>query len=84
MADGSRSAEAVMANAEEKRETGTSLMFIGLAVWVVDLLVVFFLPSGLRLGRQTMFISIIVALAFLGLVLMISGYIKRGKAGEAD
>ncbi len=73
-----------MADAEEKRETGASLMFIGLAVWVVDLLVVFFLPSGMRLGRQTMFISIIVVLFLVGLILMVSGYVKRGKAGTEE
>jgi hypothetical protein len=71
-----------MADAEQKRETGTSLMFIGLAVWVADLLVVFFLPSGMKMGRETMFISIIVTLAVLGLILMIVGYLKRGKAEE--
>ncbi|MBZ5599870.1 MAG: hypothetical protein LAN83_16280 [Acidobacteriia bacterium] len=71
-----------MADAEQKRETGTSLMFIGLAVWVADLLVVFFLPSGMKLGRETMFISIIATLAVLGLILIISGYLKRGKAEE--
>jgi hypothetical protein len=71
-----------MADAEQKRETGTSLMFIGLAVWVADLLVVFFLPSGMKMGRETMFISIIATLAVLGLILMIVGYLKRGKAEE--
>ena len=71
-----------MADAEQKRETGTSLMFSGLAVWVADLLVVFFLPSGMKLGRETMFISIIATLAVLGLILIISGYLKRGKAEE--
>lgn len=73
-----------MADAEEKRETGTSLMFIGLAIWVVDLLVVFFLPSAMRLGRHETFISIIVALALLGLILMVSGYVKRSRAGEEE
>jgi hypothetical protein len=57
-------------------------MFIGLAVWVADLLVVFFLPSGMKMGRETMFISIIATLAVLGLILMIVGYLKRGKAEE--
>jgi hypothetical protein len=71
-----------MADTEQKRETGTSLMFIGLAVWVADLLVVFFLPSGMKMGRETMFISIIATLAGLGLILMIVGYLKRGKAEE--
>ena len=73
-----------MADAEEKRESGAGLMFIGLAIWVVDLLVVFFLPSAMRLGRHEMFISIIVALFLLGLILMISGYVKRGRAGTEE
>jgi hypothetical protein len=73
-----------MVDAEEKRESGISLMFIGLAVWVVDLLVVFFLPSGIRLGRHTTFISIIVALFLLGLALMIGGYLKRRRAGPEE
>jgi len=71
-----------MADVEEKRETGASLMFIGLAVWVADLLVVFFLPSGMNLGRQAMFISVIATLAVLGLVLVVTGYWKRGKRGD--
>ena len=39
-----------MTGLEEKRETGASLILVGLAVWVVDFLVVFFLPSGIKLG----------------------------------
>ncbi len=73
-----------MADLEEKRETGTSLMFIGLAVWVADLLVVFFLPSGFKVGRQTTFLSIIIVLAVLGLALIVGGYCKRGRAGTEE
>ena len=71
-----------MADPEAKRETGAGLMFIGLAIWVVDLLVVFFLPAGIRLGSRATFISIILALAVLGLILMLAGYRKRGKSSE--
>ena len=72
-----------MADALERREqgrheTGGSLMFIGLAVWVADLLVVFFLPAGMKMGRETMFLSVIVALALLGALLMVVGYMMRG------
>jgi hypothetical protein len=67
---------------QARHETGASLMFIGLAIWVADLLVVFFLPAGMKLGRQTMFLTIIIALALLGLVMMISGYFMRGKPDE--
>lgn len=61
-----------------RRETGGSLIFIGLAVWVAGLLVVFFLPAGMKMGRETMFISVIAALGMLGLLLMILGYMMRG------
>jgi FtsH-binding integral membrane protein len=73
-----------MADAEEKRETGASLIFIGLALWVVSLLVVFFLPSGMKMGRETTFFGIIAVLFGLGLVLMIAGYLKRQKAGTEE
>jgi Na+-driven multidrug efflux pump len=66
---------------EEQQETGLSLMLAGLAVWVVDLLVVFFLPSGIKLGRQGTFLSIIAAMAVVGLSLLIVGYKARGKSG---
>jgi Na+-driven multidrug efflux pump len=68
-----------MTGIEEKRETGASLIFLGLAVWVVDFLVVFFLPSGIKLGRYGTFLGIIIAMGVLGLVLLIIGYKARGK-----
>ena len=68
---------------EEKRETGASLMLAGLAVWAVDFLVVFFLPSGIKLGRYATFLGIIVAMGVLGLVLLIIGYKARGKSSAA-
>ncbi len=73
-----------MADAEERREGGAGLMFIGLALWVADLLVVFFLPSGMKLGREATFLSIIAVLGVLGLILMVAGYLKRRKAGAED
>jgi len=69
-----------IANTEEKREIGKSLMFTGLAVWVVDLLVMFFLPAGIKLGRYTTFIGLIAALGVLGLILVVAGYRTRGKS----
>ena len=69
-----------MMDIEEKRETGASLIFLGLAVWVADLLVVFFLPSGIKFGRYGAFLRIIIALGALGLVLLIIGYKVRGKS----
>ena len=70
-----------MAN-ESKRETGASLMFIGLAVWVADLLVLFFLPAGIKIGHKATFVSIILVLAVVGLILGIAGYSKRGRLSE--
>lgn len=69
-----------MAGIEEKRETGTSLIFLGFAIWVVDFLVVFFLPSGIKLGQQGTFLNIMLALGVLGLALLIIGYRARGKS----
>ena len=63
---------------EDKRETGASLILAGLAVWVVDFLVAFFLPSGLKLGRYATFLGIIIAMGILGLALLIIGYKTRG------
>jgi phosphatidylserine synthase len=67
---------------QSKRETGTSLMFIGLALWVAGALVVFFLPASVRLGSQRTFVTVILALAAVGLALMTSGYLMRGKPEE--
>jgi hypothetical protein len=72
--------QVAMTDTEGKRETGASLIFIGLAIWVVDFLVVFFLPSGIKLGRQGTFLNIILALGVLGLALLIIGYRARGKS----
>ena len=67
---------------QARHEMGGSLIFIGLAVWVAGLLVVFLLPAGMKLGRETMFLAIIIGLGVLGLVLMVSGYFMRGKPDE--
>ena len=68
-----------MGDAENKRETGASLMFVGLSILVADLLVVFFLPAALKVSRHTAFLGIVAALAFLGLALVAKGYGMRGK-----
>jgi uncharacterized membrane protein len=68
--------EAVVGTSE-KRETGTSLMFVGLALWVSDLLVIFFLPAGMKLGNYISFLAIVAALALFGLALMVKGYEMR-------
>lgn len=71
-----------MAEVLEKRESSSSLLFIGLAVLVADLLVVFFLPSAFKVGRHGLFISIIAVLAVLGLVLMAVGFSVRRSTTE--
>jgi hypothetical protein len=67
-----------MAEALEKHETGTSLMFAGLAVWVASLLVAFFLPAAI--GHHTIFLSIMALLIAVGVVLMAAGSGIRGNA----
>ena len=70
-----------MTSIEEKRETGASLIFLGLAIWVVGFLVVFFLPAGIKLGREATFLNIILALGVVGLALLIIGLRARGNSG---
>lgn len=74
--------DAVERREQGRRETGASLMFIGVAVWVAGLLVVFLLPAGMKLGRETMFYAVIAGLGLLGLLLMILGYMMRGAPDE--
>ena len=71
-----------MAEALDKHETGTSLMFAGLAVWVASLLVIFFLPAAFKIGHHARFISIIAVLFSLGVVLMASGFGIRRNTDE--
>jgi hypothetical protein len=66
-----------MVDAEEKQEKGGSLMFIGLALWVTGLLVLYFMPSNMRFGRQGVFEAILVLLAAGGAVLMFRGWRLR-------
>ena len=67
---------------QSKKETGTSLMFIGLAIWVADALVVFFLPASAKLGTRLPWMSAIAVLGLMGLTLLLVGYLMRGKAEE--
>lgn len=66
-------------DAEERHETGASLMVLGFGIWLMDLLVVFFLPSGIQYGHRATFLEIIGAMAVVGLTLLIAGYTIRGK-----
>jgi positive regulator of sigma E activity len=73
-----------MANLEVRRETGTSMMFLGLMVWVADLLVLFFLPAAVKQGRQELFSSIMIILFLLGTYLTVTGYLQRRSAGSEE
>ena len=73
-----------MTDPEQKREDSLSLMFIGLAVWVADLLVLFFLPASFRVGRETEFLGIAAVLGVLGLLLIVGGFMKRAAAGPEE
>jgi len=66
-----------MVDAEQRRETGGSLMFGGLAVWVAGLLVLFFFPAALRIGYQGIFTTILAVLGVLGAVMMATGWWMR-------
>jgi len=59
-------------------------MFTGVAVWVADLLVMFFLPAGIRLGRQAAFFGIIGTVGILGLLLLVAGYSRRFYGGPEE
>ncbi len=61
----------------EGGESGTALAIIGVILWFFDALVFFFLPAGFKLGHQRVFVAIIIAIAILGLVLIILGSRRR-------
>jgi hypothetical protein len=71
---------AVQTDVEQVREKGLSLEVIGGMIWFFDFLILFFLPAGLRLGHKSGFVVIMIALALLGLVLIVSGYVIRARA----
>ncbi len=51
-------------SSEERRENGLSLILIGFMLWFFDLLIVFFMPAGVRLGHPRPF-QILIASAFV-------------------
>jgi NADH:ubiquinone oxidoreductase subunit 3 (subunit A) len=75
------SQEAVMADLA-KAESAMAWMFIGLALFVVDLLVIFFLPAAIKLGTQRIFAAIILVLAVMSVGLMATGYSRRKNSSE--
>ncbi len=71
---------AARADVEAVREKGLGLEVIGGMVWFFDILILFFLPAGVKLGHQATFAAIMIALAVLGLALFVSGLVIRARA----
>ena len=69
----------IVESPEQKRETATSIIVIGWICWGFALLVTFFSPAAIRLGRLGI-IYTAVALVVAGLVLNIIGYRLRSRA----
>ena len=69
----------IVESPEQKRETATSLVIIGWICWGFALLVMFFNPAAIRLGRLGI-VYTAVALAVAGLLLNIIGYRLRARA----
>jgi hypothetical protein len=58
-------------------ETWSALVFIGLGLWLADLLVIFFAPAAIRLGHGASFVTIIIVLAIVGLGVILLGRVRR-------
>jgi Na+-driven multidrug efflux pump len=71
------------ANTEETREKGLSLEVIGGMVLFFDVLILFFLPAGLKLGHKSVFLAIMTAMAVLGIVLIAYGLVVRSRADRS-
>ncbi len=56
-----------------ERDSWSVLVVIGLGILLADLLVIFFAPAALRLGRGSVFVILIIALAIIGLALIVFG-----------
>jgi hypothetical protein len=56
-----------------KREQSIAMAFVGIAVLVADLLVIFFAPASFRVQQRSAFTALIIALALLGAVLVALG-----------
>jgi hypothetical protein len=68
-----------MADIEERRETGRSLIVIGVICWIFAALVIFFNPAAIRRGSLTL-VEIAVGLIVVGAVLAVVGFIKSRRA----
>jgi hypothetical protein len=65
-------------SSEERREIGMSLMVIGFILWFFDLLILFFMPAGVRLGYSRPF-EILMAAMFVGGVIfvLVGRYLRK-------
>jgi uncharacterized membrane protein len=68
-----------MADVEERRETGRSLIVIGVIFWIFAALVMFFNPAALRRGSLSL-LEVAMGLVAIGAVLAIFGLIKSQRA----
>ena len=68
-----------MSELADKTETGSTLMIIGLALWVTALLVVFFLPAAIKVGHHGTFAWLLSILVLAGIALMARGLRLRGR-----
>lgn len=57
-------------------------MVVGVGIWLMDLLVAFFLPSGIVYGHCGILLGIIAIMGIMGLVLVTAGLRVRGRSGD--
>ena len=62
--------DTISRNAEERRETGLSLIIIGFMLWCFDALIFFFMPAGTKIGYQRPFAVITISMLVAGIVLI--------------
>jgi len=68
-----------MADREYMFEKASAVALAGAMLWVLDALVLFFLPAALRHGPRWGFYTIVGTLGVAGLGFMIAGFVLRRK-----
>jgi uncharacterized membrane protein len=68
-----------MADIEERRETGRTLIVIGVICWVFAALVMFFNPAAIRRGSLSL-VEIAAGLIIIGAILAVIGLVKSKRA----
>ncbi len=68
-----------MPDNEDRFEKASALVLVGLMLWVLDALVLFFFPAALKHGPRYGFYTIMSGLGVAGLACMITGYVVRRK-----